>query len=187
MARAWERTLEALLRERGALLYGYCLTLTGHPQTAEDVLHDALERTFRSRATFRSIDAAHAYVKTAISSTVIDRKRQEARRPEVVTDVGDHHVGRDRAAPDHSDRVDTALALSAALETLGPRERACVVLHYLDGLSISEISERLGIASGTVKRYLADGRTRLQQALPGVDFSPAAPTAPAPSDAEGAS
>ena len=53
----------------------------------------------------------------------------------------------------------------AALATLSPRERTCVVLRYFDDLTVPQISRHLGIAEGSVKRYLADAVGRLQLAL----------------------
>jgi RNA polymerase sigma factor (sigma-70 family) len=48
-----------------------------------------------------------------------------------------------------------------ALATLSPRQRACVVLRYYEDLSVVEIADELGCAEGTVKRHLADARTKL--------------------------
>lgn len=170
VARQWERALEELLRERGALLFGYSFMLTGDFHAAEDALQDALVRVFRSRAAFPSIDAAHSYVKRAIASTVVDRRRELARRSEAAVRSEDLERVSQSAVADHSGRTDDALTLAAALRTLAHRERTCVVLHYLDGLTIAEISDALGIAPGTVKRYLSDARTRLQQAMPSLDL-----------------
>jgi RNA polymerase sigma-70 factor (ECF subfamily) len=49
----------------------------------------------------------------------------------------------------------------ASLAALSPRERTCVVLRHFDDLSVREIADRLGLAEGSVKRYLSDGLRRL--------------------------
>jgi RNA polymerase sigma factor (sigma-70 family) len=43
-----------------------------------------------------------------------------------------------------------------------------VVLRYYEDLSVLEIADQLGCAEGTVKRHLADARTKLatQLAIP---------------------
>lgn len=51
--------------------------------------------------------------------------------------------------------------IQAALASLPPQERACVVLRHSDDLSITEVADRLNVAPGTVKRYLHDARQRL--------------------------
>jgi RNA polymerase sigma factor (sigma-70 family) len=163
----WSRTLDALLRERGAALFGYAYVLTGSADSAEDLVQDALVRTFRSGRGSRDLNSAHAYVKRAITSAFIDSGRRSAARPRTVT-----HEGLEPATtPDHSSASDAAADLHAALLTLPPRERACVVLRYLEDLPVASVAAELGLAVGTVKRYLADGVARLREAHLDVDFT----------------
>ena len=58
-----------------------------------------------------------------------------------------------------------------ALLTLPPRERACVVLRYLEDLPVAAVAAELGLAEGTVKRYIADGVAKLRTANLAVDFT----------------
>jgi len=175
----WSRTLDTLLRERGPALFGYAYVLTGSVPNAEDLLQDALVRTFRSGRGSRGIDSAHAYVKRAITSAFIDSGRRAAARPRTVSDaVLEGATAPSQATtPDHAPASDTATDLQAALLTLPPRERACVVLHYLEDLPVARIADELGLAVGTVKRYLADGVGRLREQNLAVDLSPT-PTIP---------
>jgi RNA polymerase sigma-70 factor, ECF subfamily len=47
-----------------------------------------------------------------------------------------------------------------------PRRQAQVVaLHYLEDRPVAEIADALGIASGTVKKHLHDGRRELARRL----------------------
>ncbi|WP_284329353.1 RNA polymerase sigma factor [Demequina litorisediminis] len=57
------------------------------------------------------------------------------------------------------------LDVRAALARLSPRERACIVLRFYDDLTVPAIAERLGLAEGTVKRYLSDASARLATEL----------------------
>lgn len=163
---SWATTLDTLLRERGPALFGYAYVLTGSAHAAEDLLQDALLRTFRTGRGSRGLDSAHAYVKRAITSAFIDSGRRSAARPRTVTDEGVESV-----APDHAGASAEAADLRAALLTLPPRERACVVLRYLEDLPIASVAAELGLAQGTVKRYLADGVAKLRDANLGVDFT----------------
>jgi RNA polymerase sigma-70 factor (ECF subfamily) len=61
--------------------------------------------------------------------------------------------------------TESELDVRAALAELPPRERACIVLRFYDDLTVPQIAERLGLAQGTVKRYLADASARLAQLL----------------------
>ncbi len=57
------------------------------------------------------------------------------------------------------------LDLRAALSHLPEKQRIAICLHYLGGLSVAEIAGDLGVADGTVKSNLHDGRNRLRQLL----------------------
>lgn len=54
-------------------------------------------------------------------------------------------------------RAELGGALSAALQQLSPKCRACVLLHRREQLTYSEVGQRLGISVGMVKKYLAQG------------------------------
>ena len=165
----WSLTLDALVRERGPALFGYAYVLTGSAAHAEDLLQDALLRTFRSGRGTRDLNSAHAYVKRAITSAFIDSGRRSAARPRTVTQAGLEMA----TTGDHAPASDAATDLHAALLTLPPRERACVVLRYLEDMPVASVAAELGIAVGTVKRYLSDGIARLRTLSLDVDLTEA--------------
>ncbi|RAO32969.1 ECF RNA polymerase sigma factor SigM [Micromonospora saelicesensis] len=57
------------------------------------------------------------------------------------------------------------VALAAALATLPVNQRRAVVLHYMAGLTVSEIAEDCGVAAGTVKSWLHRARATLATCL----------------------
>ena len=59
----------------------------------------------------------------------------------------------------------TKKRLEKAIYELPEREREVFILRYLNGLRLSEISEILGIAVGTVKAHLAQGAEKLKEKL----------------------
>ncbi|HEY3436982.1 MAG TPA: sigma factor, partial [Propionicimonas sp.] len=76
---AWQGVLEELVRERRPALIGYAALLTGDRVEAEDLVHDAIVRTFARPRSFPSLNAADAYVRRAIASTFVDRLRSRHR------------------------------------------------------------------------------------------------------------
>lgn len=153
----WAETLDTLVRERGGALYGYAFVLTGDHHAADDLLQDALVRAFRRGRADMPLDAAHAYVKRAMQTALIDGHRKASARPK----RDDREA--DRSAPDPTAASDTRSALHQAVLSLPPRERTCVVMRYFDGLNATQIANELGLAAGTVRRYLADGVTTLSR------------------------
>jgi RNA polymerase sigma-70 factor (ECF subfamily) len=154
MAESWRRqadeAMSTLARERGTALTGYAYLLTGDLAAAEDLVQDALIKTFLRRRTALVVDAAEGYVRRAILTTFIDdgrrRRRWDERRHLLArAEVGD---SAEAAIAEHAD-------VEAALRALSPQQRACVVLRFYDDLTVPEIADRLGLADGTVKRYLS--------------------------------
>lgn len=170
---SWSRALDELVRERGAALFGYAYVLTGNAADAEDLVQNALVRTFRSGRATRGIDSTHAYVKRAIASAFIDGGRRANARPQrAFGDAGDVHSSNQVAqTSDPAESVVASLDFHAALLTLPPRERACVVLRYLEDKPVAGVAADLGLATGTVKRYLSDATAKLRDAVADVDFT----------------
>ena len=152
----WAETVDALVRERGQSLFGYAYVLTGDKNRAEDLVQEALVRTFKRGKGDLAIEAAYVYVKKAIFSAFVDKRRRDKARPQTT----DNDV--EATMRDHADDVVVALSLHQTILTLPPRERACVVLRYLDDLSVKSIAAELEIAPGSVKRYLSGGIAKLR-------------------------
>jgi RNA polymerase sigma factor (sigma-70 family) len=159
MAR-WEPILEEVMRERSARLLAYARLLTRDDAEAQDVLQDALVRSFSRGRAFDNANLAEAYVRRAIPTVFIDRvrrRRASERAHDKDVAVGGHHV----LEPDR----EVVMDVRAALAALPPQERACVVLRFYDDLTVPQIAAQLKLAEGTVKRYLSDASGKLAQIL----------------------
>jgi len=156
----WEPILDEVMRERGSGLLAYARLLTGNDADAEDVLQDALVRSFSRGRQFTHVNAAEAYVRRAIPSVFIDRLRHRRTR-----DAADERRAQERDDAIGMGDRDAVLDVRAALATLPARERACAVLRFYDDLTVPQIAAQLGLADGTVKRYLADASARLAEVL----------------------
>jgi RNA polymerase sigma-70 factor (ECF subfamily) len=64
-------------------------------------------------------------------------------------------------------RSDEALAVRKALEGLSPDQRRALELAYYEGLTQSEISERLREPLGTIKTRIRTAMIRLREVLGG--------------------
>ena len=160
--RAWEDVLDDLVRHRGGALVRYATLLTGERRAAEDLVQDALIRCFGQGRPLRDELAAEAYVRRAILTIFLDETRRRRRWSGVA-----HLLVADEERPDHADgnRVD----VQAAIATLSPRLRACVVLRFYDDLTVPQIARQLDLADGSVKRYLSDAAERLEALLGPID------------------
>ena len=149
----WQVLVERLIEERGSRLVAYGGMLVSRGDDAEDLVHDAIVKTFSRNRSITDLDHAEAYVRRVMPTIAIDRARSRASRRRAA----------DRAfeREDHGADLDASMDVRRALQDLAPRERACIVLRYFDDLTVPQIAVQLGIAEGTVKRYLADASGRL--------------------------
>jgi len=150
----------SLITQRGRALTGYAYLLCGNIHDAEDLVQDALVKTFARRRAGLELDSAEAYVRRAILTLYLDGWRRRGRW------ATRRHLA---AAPTSADGPEVGtgdrLDVVAALRGLPPQQRACVVLRFYEDLTVPEIAERLAVSDGAVKRYLSLGVHRLEGLL----------------------
>lgn len=149
------------MEQRYPALLAYANLLTGGDRaSAEDLVHDAFVRSFGRGKSFDTLGHAEYYVRRAILSVFLDGTRRRKRHTAVMG-----RIATPESHPSHEDGVGSADMLRTLLAELSPQERACAVLRYVDDLTVDATAARLGLASGTVKRYLANASARLHAAL----------------------
>jgi RNA polymerase sigma-70 factor (sigma-E family) len=129
--------------------------LTGQQQAAEDLVQTAFERV---AGRWRGLTDPYSYARRIMYHQHISWWRRFRRREVTVA----QHV--DRAAPGDLSR-DVALRgdLRAALDQLGPRQRAVLVLRYLEDRSVEEVAELLACSPGTVRSQASRALLRLRE------------------------
>lgn len=157
---SWRVVLAEVVRDRWPDLVGYASLYARDRAGAEDLVQEALVRVFSRTRSLPSAPAAEQYVRRAIRTSFLDGARKER------TWRGTQHmfVSTDSSrGPELA--VQAQVDVRAALAGLSARQRACVVLRYVDDLPVAEIADDLGLSEGAVKRYLSDGTARLRVAL----------------------
>ncbi len=132
--------------------------LTGNHELAADLAQETLLRCHRDWARVSTLDVPGAWARRVLVNLAIDAQRAAAR---------------DRRAPAWLHRVDPVTSTDPAVDgwwtavrALPDRQRAVVVLHYLEDRSVDDIAAVLGIASGTVKASLSKARATLARTIP---------------------
>jgi RNA polymerase sigma-70 factor, ECF subfamily len=156
-----------LVRRHRDRLWSVALRTLGDREEAADAVQDALLSAHRAAARFRGDSAVTTWLHRIVVNACLDRVRRRQSHPTVPLPGGTGHGDRDTpgvagpepAAPavDH----DTALVVRGALAQLPVEQRAALVLVDLQGYSVAEVAEILGVAEGTVKSRCARGRARL--------------------------
>ena len=146
------------------LAYG----LTGDQGHAEDVAQAAFARAYASWPRVRRSGDPDAYVRQIVINE--NRNRYRKRRvTERLTDSPPESVLTDVPWTEATRDYDERSALTAALQRLGPRQRAVIVLRYWMDLTEPEIAAALNCSVGTVKSQAARAPATLRQSTDLVD------------------
>lgn len=152
--------VETLISTRSRALTGYAYLLCGNVEDAEDLVQDALVKTFARRRAGLQLESAEGYVRRAILTLYLDGWRRRGRW------AGRRHlVAEAPSAAGPEDGTTARVDVVAALRHLPPQQRACVVLRFYEDLTVAEIAEHLGVGAGSVKRYLSMGVHRMEALL----------------------
>jgi RNA polymerase sigma-70 factor (sigma-E family) len=154
-----ERAFREFVSTRSTALMrlGYLLT-GGDQHEAEDLVQGALGGLARRWST---VTAPDAYVRQAMYRAQVSHWRRPAHRRELVTAEVPEQLG-----PDPADEVALRLLMREALASLTARQRAVLVLRYLEDLPEGEVAATLGISIGTVRSTAHRSLTLLRERSP---------------------
>lgn len=167
--------LDLLYQRYSPVVFSLCLRVVGDRGTAEDLLIDIFFEIWRKSARYdASRGAPLTYISTLARSRAIDRKRTRAGRIATAADdltlelasANSPMTDRDAGSPvEQASLVERAAKVREALGRLEEEHRKTLELSYFEGLSHSEIAEKLGKPLGTVKTHIRMGVIRMRELL----------------------
>ncbi len=174
---------ERLLETYGDRVYRLALRITGNERDAEEVVQDAFWSVVQHIDTFRGESLLGSWIYRITANAAYQKLRRAAhRRDEIsldqvlpILDDGHHHVD---PSGDWSAKIDDPAiqselrdVLASAIDELPANHRAVIVLHDVEGLSMAEVADVLGISLATAKTTAHRARLRLRKRL-GLFLSP---------------
>lgn len=154
----------ALYEECSVKAFRTAYLITGRKETAEDAVQEAFVQCFLQIGRLRDPKAFESWfyrILTRISWRLCSRDGIAAVS---IDDYLDHLPAGDYTAAS-VEECETRLAVHAALRKLSVPLRTAVVLHYFNGLTVSEIAGIMGCFPGTVKSRLHNARNLLMREL----------------------
>ncbi len=167
-----DRALGNLYDRYGGALYAVAYRITGERADAEEVVLEAFAQAWREAARFRTEKGSVvAWLTMICRSRALDLVRARGRRIRLV-DAAAAEPGSAPAMgsgnPSAADLVsheERARRVAEALATLPPPQRQAIELAYYEGLSQSEIADRLAEPLGTIKTRVRLAMEKLREAL----------------------
>jgi RNA polymerase sigma-70 factor (ECF subfamily) len=155
-------SFETLYRENYAAVVALVYALSGTRAVAEDLAQEAFLRAHQDWAQVSKMDRPDGWVRRVALN--LARSRLRRLRAETVARL---KIGADAGASAsalHRDELESE-AFWSEVRRLPSRQAQAIALHYIEDLSVSEVAETLGVADGTVKALLHQGRQRLGRQL----------------------
>jgi len=161
-------SLARLYDAHGAAVYSLALRILKTPPEAEEVVQEVFAQVWRQAARYDPARATVAgWLMMMTRARALDALRARTARPDAhrPVEVPELPSSPDQEAMLISDEV--VARVRTALGSLDDPFRVPIELAYYDGLSQSEIAERLQQPLGTVKTRMRTALSRLRAALAG--------------------
>lgn len=150
---AFRALVDSLLRTTFNLAY----RMTWNGADAEDLTQEIFLRLFQNLERYDPALPFLPWFRRLATNCAINWKQRIANRHGTPLDP--------EFAPGVEDAAPADDRLRDAIRELPTEYQACVTLHYLEGLAVTEIGETLGVPAGTVKTWLFRAREALKDKL----------------------
>lgn len=175
-----ESALGVLYDRYAPALYGVALRISGERADAEEIVIDAFAQAWREAGRFQgNRGSVIAWLTVICRSRALDLVRARGRRGRLVASAqaeGPEQspgMGAGGSGSGDPEQAEQRTLVRDALDALSPPQRQAVELAFYEGLTHSEIAERLGEPLGTIKTRLRLGMQKLREALRSYHTGPA--------------
>lgn len=150
-------------------LYNFAYRLTGTREEAEDLLQEAYFKAFKYFHQLRDENKFKEWIFQITANQFKNYLRRKKKENTVYQDDSEHVFVEPMNAHNNPDerfmQSDRTTVVREALELISPKMRSVLVLFEIEGYSIEEVSDSLGISRGTVKSRLHYARKKLREIL----------------------
>ena len=161
-----EEAFRSFYEQTSRPLWSYLARLTCDRRQADDLLQESYYRFLRSTATFENEEHRRRYLFRIATNLARDHRRRPDARAVI---LGGEDSERLLEAGEGGDAatIEARLDVTRAMGQLKPRERALLLLAYVQGWSHAEIAQSLGLRTASLKALLWRARRSLIVALKG--------------------
>lgn len=156
-----DQFISAVRAEQEGLRRFLLALCAGDAPRADDIAQEALVKAYVASDGFVPRARFSSWLYTIAYNCFIDSVRK---RTLPTVDTGSAQV-LGTASDAQTDGAFRYQELYAAIEELSPRERAAILLFYMEDRPVKEIAAILGVPSGTVRSNLSRGREHLRKII----------------------
>lgn len=165
--------LKKLYDRFSKILFGMIYKILHNKEEAEDLLQEIFVKIWNRADQYDpSRGTVYSFIATLARNRAIDRTRSRAfknrRKDDYVINDDEYsfHLSTDNPNPEERIELsERAVGVRKALAELNKKERQVLYISYFEGLSQSEIAEKIDIPLGTVKYRMRQGMIKLRDML----------------------
>ena len=161
---------DALIRPRLHELYSQAYRLTGSREEAEDLVQDLVIKLYENRTRLEDVDNLRPWLYKAMYRQFLNRLRSTSRSPFGYLDGNseeelDAIEGGEKNPEKITEQHMQLQSLQKGLYKLNPDYQHMIVMHDMEGFTLTEIASMLDAPLGTLKSRLHRARNALRQEL----------------------
>jgi RNA polymerase sigma-70 factor (ECF subfamily) len=161
------QALAELYDRYGGMIYRLVLRIVRDTGIAEDLVQETFLRAWNRAGGFDSErGAAGPWLLAIARNRALDYLRAQSRRGPNTMELNEtEHPARFVDFPSEALNFDLARQVKRAMEQLSREQRETIQLAYFEGMSQSEIAERMGQPLGTVKTWMRRAMLRMRETM----------------------
>ena len=149
-------TFQAEIRRIEKLLYRIAWSYMGSNADAEDAVQDALIKAWEKRDSLRDLEQFRPWMARILTNQCKDLLRTRKKWS---------FCPLEEAAAQEAEPAEPVSPVFDAVKKLKPELSLLVTLHYVDGCSMQDLADDLGIPVSTVKTRLRSARKQIGRTL----------------------
>lgn len=146
------KAIECTIKRYGSILYRTCLVYLTNESDAEDALQETFIRYLQKAPVFNDDEHKKAWLLRVATNICKDMLRFRLRHRALNIEDFQYYAGTDAR---NSEIIELVL-------TLAQKHKEVIILHYVEGYSVKDISQLLGISVSAAKKRLQYAREKLK-------------------------
>ncbi|MCI9374484.1 MAG: RNA polymerase sigma factor [Lachnospiraceae bacterium] len=152
-----EHKIEALMDSYGNLLWRTGIMMLGEPQDVQDMIQEVLLKYMQKRPVFHDAEHEKAWLLRVAVNLCRDMLRLRSRR---------RYFPIDELEPEAVGSTDAeSREILEEIAMLPQKWKSVLLLHYIEGYSLKEISEILDVSENAVKKRMQRAKEALRRRM----------------------
>ena len=167
-----EQAWRAIYEDTCQPLFNFLCFQAGDRETARDLLQDTYLKAWRHLDSYRGQGSLLSWLRGIALRLILDWRRGLGGRLRRLVSMHREEGDLEFPAADRTGSADAALSVSgqafqAALQSLSPMQRACLVLHELEDLPFADVATEVGCAEATARVHHHRAKQKMRELLAG--------------------